>query len=117
MAASKRPYMRLAHIRDELAWMLPAGAGKTLTAFTDDILLQRAIERGLLIIGEAVNALPAELIARYPEVNWHQARGMGHFLRHEYDKVMPDIIWHTWTVVLPTLEPVILRMLAEQENQ
>jgi uncharacterized protein with HEPN domain len=113
MAASKTPRVRLAHIRDELDWLLPRFAGISFETFAADIVMVRATERALLIISEAAKALPEELTTRYPEIEWHAIRGIGNILRHEYERVEPRILWNTLTLSLPRLSPVIDRMMKE----
>ena len=111
MAASKNPAVRLAHIRDELAWVLPRFGDITYEQFVADIVHVRAIERSLSIISEAVKALPDDMLAPYPHIPWHAVRGIGNLLRHEYEVVDHRAIWQTLTVSLPRLSPVITALL------
>jgi len=55
-----------------------------------------AILREIGIIGEAVNALPAAVTAKRPEIAWRQIGAMRNFLIHEYfdidEAVVEDVI-------------------------
>jgi uncharacterized protein with HEPN domain len=75
--------------------------------------MERTVERAVQIISEAVRALPNELTAQYPEVEWTKVAGIGNILRHEYERVDPAIMWDIATVQLPKLEIVVRRMLAD----
>jgi uncharacterized protein with HEPN domain len=85
--------MRLDHIRDEIANLLPLFAGIDYSAFASSYALVRTTERAILIIAEAAKALPPELTANYPEVEWHAVRGIGKILRHEYERVETAVLW------------------------
>ena len=76
MAATKSPLMRLGHIRDEIANLLPLFTSVNYSTFASSYSMVRTTERAILIIAEAGTALPAELTARYPEIEWHAIRGI-----------------------------------------
>jgi uncharacterized protein with HEPN domain len=44
------------------------------------------------IIGEAVNALPPELLTQFPEIPWGRITGLRNRLIHEYFWIDPEII-------------------------
>lgn len=71
------------------------------------------MERALLIISEAAKALPADLLSRYPEVNWSEVIGFGNILRHDYHMVDDDTVWEIMSRDIPALSPVIDRMIAD----
>jgi uncharacterized protein with HEPN domain len=111
--ASKNPLVRLRHILTEIESITPRLIGVDLQAFIEDYLLLRAGERALLIISEAAKSLPSQLTARYPEVDWRAVCGLGDVLRHDYNKVDPEVIWEILTGKLPELAPVIERMIRD----
>jgi uncharacterized protein with HEPN domain len=116
MSPTRNPRVRLSHIRDELAWVIPAYLDWTYERFLADIAAQRAVAHALLIVSEAAKALPVELRAQYPQVPWHAVTTIGNFLRHDYDEVVPQTLWRTLTKSLPELEPVIARMIADLDR-
>jgi uncharacterized protein with HEPN domain len=63
-------------------------------------------ERGVLIISEASRHLSAELKARHPEIPWAKVAGIGSVLRHDYERIAPDVIWKLATVDLLVLDAV-----------
>jgi uncharacterized protein with HEPN domain len=111
MAATKSPLMRLGHIRDEITNLLPLFTGVDYSTFASSYSMVRTTERAILIIAEAVKALPADLTTRYPEIEWHAIRGIGNILRHEYERVETEVLWQVVTRSLPQLAPVIERMI------
>jgi uncharacterized protein with HEPN domain len=66
----------------------------TLQAFEADIRRRWLVERGIEIISEASRRLPDELKARHPGIPWRKVAGIGNILRHDYERVAHDILWH-----------------------
>ena len=105
--------IRLFHIRDELAAMGEALEGERRSGGAADHVVQRAVERALLIVSEAAKSLPRDLTARYPEVDWRGVCGLGDVLRHDYQSVDADVIWAIWTDKVPHLEKTVVRMIRD----
>jgi uncharacterized protein with HEPN domain len=59
---------------------------------------------GILIVSEASRHLDAQLKARHPEIPWAKVAGIGSVLRHDYERIAPDVIWRLATVDLLTLD-------------
>ena len=87
-------------------------AGMDLTAFTTDSKTQDAVVRNLEIIGEAVRALPEEIRALRPEVDWRRISGLRNILIHEYFGVDLTIVWDIVQNKVPELEAAVRSMLA-----
>jgi uncharacterized protein with HEPN domain len=116
MPATKNPLVRLGHMRDEIASIAAELKGVDQRAFTQNYLLVRAAERALLIISEAAKALPRDLVARYPEVDWRGVRGLGDVLRHDYSIVDADTLWEILTGKVPKLAEVVAQMIDDLQN-
>jgi uncharacterized protein with HEPN domain len=67
---------------------------------------QWLVERGVQIISEASRHLSGELKTRHPEIPWTKVAGIGSVLRHDYERIAPDVIWKLATVDLPILDAV-----------
>ncbi|MDB5505096.1 MAG: uncharacterized protein JWR89_4998 [Tardiphaga sp.] len=93
----------LADIREEIAGIRSATAGRSATDFASNWITKRAVEHALLIIAEAAKHIPAGLKANHPEVPWQKIHGLGNMLRHEYRRIDPDILW---SVVSDHIEPL-----------
>ena len=113
MAASANPRARLEHILFHIRGVEETIAGVDYDVFTTVYHMERAVERAVQIISEAVKSLPLELIAKYPEMEWAKIAGIGNILRHEYQRVDPETMWRIATIELPKLKIVVNRMLAE----
>jgi len=64
------------------------------------------VERGIEIISEASRRLPGDLKDRNPGIPWRKVAGIGNIIRHDYERVAPDVLWKLIQDDLPTLEKV-----------
>jgi uncharacterized protein with HEPN domain len=67
-------------------------ANNNFISFKSDIILQRAIERDLEIIGEAIR----KIIENDPSISISSAKniiGLRNIISHAYDSVEPEMIW------------------------
>ena len=58
--------------------------------------------------------LPEDLLATRPEINWSDIRAFGNFVRDEYWRVDPKIVWRVVGDKLPALRTAIADMLPER---
>ncbi|MGH7838122.1 MAG: HepT-like ribonuclease domain-containing protein, partial [Candidatus Binataceae bacterium] len=77
-----------------------------LEAFEPDRRKRWIVERGIEIISEASRHLLDELKARHPGIPWSKVAGIGNVLRHDYEHVAHDVLWHVVRDDLPSLETV-----------
>jgi len=70
-----------------------------------------ATERKLLSISEAAVRLGDEAENLCPGIRWRDIRGIGNWLRHQYDRVDLEIIWNTVTEQLPLLKTSVATAL------
>lgn len=68
-----------------------------------DVILLRAAERLLEIIGEAATHCSPVIRVRYPEVDWEGIAGLRVVLAHHYHRTQPDLIWRFASVEAPAL--------------
>lgn len=87
-----RASLRVAHIREEIAFLRGQLQNTTALAVIADPLRRRAVERSLQIICEAVRHIPEPWTARFPNVEWRSIRDMGNRLRHEYHRLDQNIL-------------------------
>lgn len=82
-----------------------------------DGLVFDAVRVRLIEVGEAVKALPADLLDRQPEMPWAQIAGMRDRLAHRYFDTSHAILTATVEEDLPELERAVRALLhvAEQE--
>ena len=83
--------------------------GMDFEAFRADPKTVAALERKLLQIAEAAVRLRGQPL---PEQPWRNIRGMGNWLRHQYDRVSLDILWSTVSQDLPSLKAITSQALS-----
>ena len=86
--------------------------GMNFDAFREDPRTVAAVARKLLVISEAAIRLGEAAETRCPGPPWAEIRGMGNWLRHQYDAVELPVIWKTVRDDLPLLKEAVLRTLA-----
>jgi uncharacterized protein with HEPN domain len=101
--AQSSPVPRLTGIVEAIELIRSEMAGLTLTAFEPDRRKRWLVERGIEIISEASCHLTEDLKARHPGIPWAKVAGIGNVLRHEYEDVAHDVLWH---VVRDDLRPI-----------
>jgi uncharacterized protein with HEPN domain len=62
-----------------------------------------AVERKLIIVGEAAGYISSEVQRRYPHVRWDRITGLRHKLVHDYYDIDGNRIWQTVAEDLPAL--------------
>lgn len=72
-----------------------------------DALLYR-----LVVIGEAVKALPAELLALQPQVPWREIAKLRDLLAHHYYRVDAQVIRRTVEAPMEQLRSAVVKLIA-----
>jgi uncharacterized protein with HEPN domain len=72
--------------------------------FRDDPKTVAAVERKLQILSAAAKRLGTEAEVRFLGLPWRNIRGIGNWLRHQYDSVELPVIWNTVKDDLPVLK-------------
>ena len=83
-----------------------------LISNAQNLMLKRAVERNLEIIGEATN----RILARDPEIEISNARkivNLRNFVIHSYDSISDENIWAIVINNLPSLKTEVLKLLEE----
>ncbi|WP_319539131.1 DUF86 domain-containing protein [uncultured Methanospirillum sp.] len=88
-------------------------AGMTLEEFSLDKKTMSAVRDQIMIIGEAVNHLPDEILSEYPQVPWRDIVGMRNVLVHSYFRTDPELLFLVATERLASLSMVITGMIKE----
>jgi uncharacterized protein with HEPN domain len=98
------------NLSDILAAIVAIGRfieGMDFDAYAEDERTQAAVERKLLVISEAAIRLKDAGENLCPSVPWRDIRGIGNWLRHQYDRIDLETIWSTIQVDLPPLRKAI----------
>ena len=89
--------------------------GMSAASYAEDEKTQAAVERKMLVLSEAAIRLKDEAAVLCPGVPWHEVRGIGNWLRHQYDHVELDIVWNAIQDDLPPLRAAVEKALTSAE--
>lgn len=82
-------------------------------AFEEDFIVQRAVERELEIIGEAVNKIskldPSVEISDLPNIV-----ALRNLIIHAYDSIDPELLWATIQNDIPVLKLEIKKLIGRE---
>ena len=82
---------------DEIAAIVARGRA----SFDADVVLRRAMERCLEIMGEASKAVSSEFAAAHDEIPWSDMAKVRDRLSHHYHRVDPGQLWTIASVDVP----------------
>jgi len=85
--------------------------------FIENKTVRYAVERLLLIVGEAANHVSKEFQEDHPEIEWAQIIGLRNILAHEYGEVKMDKIYLAATKSIPVLLQRLEQIPSEQHSQ
>ena len=107
---------RLRHILDAIDAIERLTASKTLDEYKADPDLAAAVERYIERLSEASRHLPDVETAKHPMIDWRGIADIGNVLRHTYEQVVDDEIWHTITVDLAVLKAAVAGMIEDIDS-
>jgi uncharacterized protein with HEPN domain len=94
---------------DEIAAIAERGR----PAFDDDVVLRRAVERCLEIIGEAAKSVSSSVTEAHPEIPWSDMAKVRDRLSHHYHRVDQGQLWTIASVDLASAAVDVRRLAAE----
>lgn len=103
----------LRDIADAIAMIETFTSGMNSETFREDPKTVAAVERKLQVISEAAIRLGSAAESRCPGLPWRDIRGIGNWLRHQYERIELPAIWKTVQSDLPPLKRAVLRALGE----
>ena len=85
--------------------------GISFSEFSTNKVVRYAVERQLMVIGEAANRVSSKLKQDHPGVPWDRIVAQRNVLAHEYGEILVERIWLVATERIPELiqmlEPLI----------
>lgn len=88
-----------------------------LVAFLEDLVLLRAIERTVEIIGEAARRVSVIYQNAHPEIPWRGIIGQRNILAHEYGQIDHELLYKTVTDDIPELIVLLENVLPPLEEE
>jgi uncharacterized protein with HEPN domain len=108
----REPALSLRDIAEAIDAIKRFTQGMDAAAFREDAKTVAAVERKLQVISEAAIRLGELAEVLCPGLPWRNIRGIGNWLRHQYDRIDVEAIWRTVIDDLPPLESAIARALS-----
>ena len=100
---SKDPDLRYEDIVDNIERIRQYTRGISEEDFYADPMRRDAVERCFQRISEAAVKLGEQAEEDAPDLPWADIRGLGNFLRHQYDQVDSRLIW---TMIEKNIDPL-----------
>ncbi len=90
--------------------------GKTFRQFSDNKVLRYAVERQLLVIGEAANHVSESFQTSHPEIPWTGIIGQRNILAHEYGEILVERIWLAASERIPELVELLNPLIPKESD-
>ncbi len=106
------------HIRDAILRIINEYAvNKTYLDIEKNHMLQDAIIRQVMIIGEASKNVPDDLKTEYASIPWKKIAGSRDKMTHDYADIQLEIVWHIVTKELPELKKAVDEYIKKHEAE
>ncbi|NLB77442.1 MAG: DUF86 domain-containing protein [Clostridiaceae bacterium] len=79
--------------------------------FEKNSMMVEACVFNLSQIGELVNRLDVEYMAKYPDVPWFKLRGLRNRIVHDYEGINLVLIWEIIDMDIKTLGETLLKLI------
>lgn len=108
-----RDLVRLQDILHEIAGIRDVTRGIAFDSFDQSWAVLRAVQHGLLIIGEAAKNISTETKGEKTDIPWGRISALGNFLRHEYAAIDNRRLWDIVQNHLDPLDLAVRDLLAK----
>jgi uncharacterized protein with HEPN domain len=85
--------------------------GTTFKKFSLDKKTRYAVERQLLVIGEAAKKVSENYKQKHDKIPWKKMVGLRNILAHEYGEVLVERIWLIANENIPSLIDILGRLI------
>ena len=89
--------------------------GRTWQQFEQDKMLRYAVERQILVVGEASRKLSQGFRDQYPEIPWNAIISQRNIIAHEYGEILTDRIWNVAVNRIPELIQRLQSLLPDEK--
>lgn len=83
--------------------------------FERERMIRYAVERQLLVIGEAARHLSEDFKIEFKEIPWKSLVGLRNVLAHEYGEILTERIWYVAKERLPELIERLAPLIADKK--
>ncbi|MFQ5751727.1 MAG: DUF86 domain-containing protein [bacterium] len=116
MQPEERDLALLWDMREAARDILKFVRGVTYTKFAANKILRYAVERQLLVIGEAAKHISESFKQAHPEIPWSSIIAQRNVLAHEYGEVLIERIWLVATERISELISLLDPLIPEPPN-
>ena len=113
MRPEQRDLAYLWDMREEARQIAAFLKGIPYAKFVQNKMVRYAVERSLMIIGEAANHVSDEFQDAHPEIAWRQIIGQRNVLAHEYGDIKVDRIWSAAAISVPLLLKELEKLVSD----
>lgn len=92
-------------------------SGVTLEQYRDQLMLRRAVERSIEIVGEAARGISMTFKAKHSEIPWKAIMAQRHVLAHEYGEIDDERIWRVAKIHIPQLVVMLKPLVPEAPDR
>ena len=89
--------------------------GVSFEKFSDDLMIQDAILKNLMVIGEVAKNIPEEIRQGSPKVEWGEIAGFRDILIHQYFATDLETVWDAVETEIPDLKRKILALVRKYQ--
>jgi uncharacterized protein with HEPN domain len=91
--------------------------GVTYEEFESNKVLRYAVERQILVIGEAAGRVSSTFRDAHPEIPWSSIIAQRNILAHEYGEILVERIWRVASERIPELIRLLEPLIPEPPEQ
>ena len=102
---------RLQHILDACNLLIQRQSQDSIQKLKDDPIKFYGYVKLIEIIGEATYKITKEFREAHAEIPWNVMESMRHVLVHDYYRISPEKLWNTVIYDIPTLKPLIEKII------
>lgn len=106
-------FERLKHIEQAISDVEKYTASENSKSFCENDILQDAVMLQFIIIGEAINFVEEEKLAKY-NYPWYKVRSFRNMIAHEYFNIKMTAVWQIIKNDLPQLKKMIQTILKNE---
>ena len=103
----------LLHILESIEKLEEITTTTSKEEFLKNWIIQDAILKNFIVIGEAVANIDEEIKQHYSTINWRGAKSMRNFIVHEYFSVDLNFVWETILETIPKFKKDISTIIKD----
>ena len=113
MPPEERELSYLWDMREAASEIVSFTQGVKFADFEKNKILRYAVERQLLVIGEAANHISPQYRSKHPEISWPKLVALRNVLAHEYGETLTNRVWLAATEGMPELLNSLINLLPD----